>query len=152
MNTKTNKSLATVLKQPFSHTRMRRMLYCAIIAMLLNPTSWFLLNPFSWIASLQMIFALFCYVALYAVPYIVMGCAVDYWLRRIKWQLRTIAIWFSVNIIILSAIFFFFRPESSGSDVHCLSPLVLIIPVLSVIGSLLSIIPIGYSCKHDQIE
>jgi hypothetical protein len=68
--------------------------------------------------------------------------------------MQTLLIWFSVNIVILSVILLFSHMTMipSGNGSKCLSPLVLIIPVASVVGSLLSTIPISYYCKHYHQE
>jgi hypothetical protein len=63
---------------------------------------------------------------------------------------QTMAICLSVNIVILSVILLFVYKTMMPSDngPKCLSPVVFIIPVASVVGSLLSVFPISYFCIH----
>lgn len=95
-----------------------------------------------------------CFAMLYLVPYLVIGSAVWFSLRKMAWLVQAMLICLSVNIVILSAILLFVNktmmPSASGPK--CLSPLVLIIPVASVVGSLLSAVPISYYCKHYYQE
>lgn len=130
------------------HDHICWMLRCSLVALLLNPLAWLLLlNPVALIISWQMLVMCLCFLVVYILPYITVGCAVWCMLRNRKWQLQTFAIWFSVNAVILSVIFLYSWSMMS-SQVRCLSPLVFIIPLLSVIGALSSAIPIGYFCKH----
>lgn len=129
---------------------IRGMLSCSLVAMLLNPLAWlFLLNPVALIISWQMLVMCLCFMVVYILPYITVGSAVWYLLRNKKWQLQTFAIWLSVNAVILSVIFLYSWSMMS-SQVRCLSPLVVITPLLSVISALLSAIPIGYFCKYHK--
>ena len=142
-------------KYPVLCTIIKRMFCCSMIAMILNPTSWlFLSSSIIIVTSLQLFGLFLCFVALYLVPYLVIGSAEWYWLRKKSWSVQTIVIWFSVNFFILSVILLFsymsMAPSRSGPK--CLSPLVLIIPVASLIGSLLSAIPISCYCKHYHHE
>jgi drug/metabolite transporter (DMT)-like permease len=128
---------------------IKRMLRCSVIAMLLNPVSWLsLFNPLMIVTSFQIFLVCLCYVGLYVLPYLILGSAERYWLRRKPWPLQAFVIWISVNAVILSVIFLFSYDAMTSNGVRCLSPLVIIIPVSSVIGSLLSAIPIAYYCKH----
>ena len=145
--------LETALKRSFSRTRIKRMMLCAVFAMMLNLTSWiFLFNPIIWFAGIEVIaFFMVGLVGLYIIPYGIIGSVVDYFLRKKRWLFRTVSIWLSVNIVILAIIFRFFL-RSTTSEVRFISSLEFIFLVLSVIGSLLSIIPIGYVCKHSTVE
>lgn len=142
-------------RHPVLCTIIQRMFYCSMIAMLLNPTSWlFLSSPMTIVISPQLVGLCLCFAMLYLVPYLVIGSAIWYWLRKKPWPMQTLLIWFSVNIVILSVILLFSHMTMipSGNGPKCLSPLVLIIPVVSVVGSLLSTIPISYYCKHYHQE
>ena len=128
------------------------MMLCAVIAMLLNLTSWmFPLNLFTWFAGVQGIIFNVGLIGLYIIPYGIIGSIVDYLLREKRWLLRAVSIWLSVNVVILASIFCFFL-RFTTPEVRCISPLEFIFLVLSVIGSLLSIIPIGYVYKHSTVE
>jgi len=120
--------------------------------MLLNLTSWmFPLNLFTWFAGVQGIIFNVGLIGLYIIPYGIIGSIVDYFLREKRWLLRAVSIWLSVNVVILAIIFCFFL-RFTTPEVRCISPLEFIFLVLSVIGSLLSIIPIGYVYKHSTVE
>lgn len=152
MEIQNDQSLETTLSRLFSRTRIKRMMLCAVIAMLLNLTSWmFPLNLFTWFAGVQGIIFNVGLIGLYIIPYGIIGSIVDYFLREKRWLLRAVSIWLSVNVVILAIIFCFFL-RFTTPEVRCISPLEFIFLVLSVIGSLLSIIPIGYVCKHSTVE
>jgi hypothetical protein len=146
----------TTLSRLFSRTRIKRMMLCAVIAMLLNLTSWmFPFNPFTWFAGVQGIIFNVGLIGLYIIPYGIIGSIVDYFLRKKRRLLRTVSIWLSVNVVIIAIILYFMEfsfLRTAPSEARCISPLGFIIPILSVIGSLLSIIPIGYVCKHSTVE
>lgn len=152
MEIQNDQSLETTLSRLFSRTRIKRMMLCAVIAMLLNLTSWmFPLNLFTWFAGVQGIIFNGGLIGLYIIPYGIIGSIVDYFLREKRWLLRAVSIWLSVNVVILAIIFCFFL-RFTTPEVRCISPLEFIFLVLSVIGSLLSIIPIGYVYKHSTVE
>ena len=153
MNIQKDQSLETTLGRLFSRTRIKRMMLCAVIAMMLNLTSWmFLFNPIIWFAGIQVIvFFMVGFVGLYLIPYGIIGSVIDYFLRKKRWLLRAVSVWLSVNVVILATIFCFFL-RFTTPEVRCISPLEFIFLVLSVIGSLLSIIPIGYVYKHSTVE
>jgi hypothetical protein len=152
MEIQNDQSLETTLSRLFSRTRIKRMMLCAVIAMLLNLTSWmFPLNLFTWFAGVQGIIFNVGLIGLYIIPYGIIGSIVDYFLREKRWLLRAVSIWLSVNVVILAIIFCFFL-RFTTPEVRCISPLEFIFLVLSVIGSLLSIIPIGYVYKHSTVE
>lgn len=152
MEIQNDQSLETTLSRLFSRTRIKRMMLCAVIAMLLNLTSWmFPLNLFTWFAGVQGIIFNVGLIGLYIIPYGIIGSIVDYFLREKRWLLRAVSIWLSVNVVILAIIFCFFL-RFTTPEVRCISPLEIIFLVLSVIGSLLSIIPIGYVYKHSTVE
>ena len=152
MEIQNDQSLETTLSRLFSRTRIKRMMLCAVIAMLLNLTSWmFPLNLFTWFAGVQGIIFNVGLIGLYIIPYAIIGSIVDYFLREKRWLLRAVSIWLSVNVVILAIIFCFFL-RFTTPEVRCISPLEIIFLVLSVIGSLLSIIPIGYVYKHSTVE
>ena len=152
MEIQNDQSLETTLSRLFSRTRIKRMMLCAVIAMLLNLTSWmFPLTLFTWFAGVQGIIFNVGLIGLYIIPYGIIGSIVDYFLREKRWLLRAVSIWLSVNVVILAIIFCFFL-RFTTPEVRCISPLEFIFLVLSVIGSLLSIIPIGYVYKHSTVE
>lgn len=138
-------------RYPVLCTIIQRMFYCSMIAMLLNPTSWlFLSTPITIVTDPHFLAFCFCFAMLYMIPYLVIGSAVWYSLRKRAWSVQTMAICLSVNIVILSVILLFVYKTMMSSDngPKCLSPVVFIIPVASVVGSLLSVFSISYFCIH----
>ena len=95
--------------------------------LLLNPTSWlFLSTPITIVTDPHLLAFCFCFAMLYMIPYLVIGSAVWYSLRKRAWSVQTMAICLSVNIVILSVILLFVYKTMMPSDngPKCLSPVV----------------------------
>ena len=113
------------------------MVKCSIGATLLNLATW--------------VFGMGLYIILYnLLAYILLGTPVFYICRKKSWKIQTIAVWGIVNTVSLVVLIYILLKPANDPGPHCLSPLVLFLPIVFLFTGILSIIPVGYFCRKAQ--
>ncbi len=82
--------------------------------------------------------------------YIILGTPIHYLLRKQEWMFQTIMVWLIVNTVSIIIMCHLIMPPTEGEGPMCISPIVIILPVTSVLASFLSIIPIGFLCRKAR--